>query len=118
MHGRVEHKVLCFTVGIHGCFSLKLVPFRDNYLVYLLMISSDTKLSLLIFTRKRVLLISEGSFIFSLYLEIIKQMICQIACNRFTFIDVDLSQYWEREVIKMKSVKEAKWRTFISIFPN
>lgn len=43
-------------------------------------------------------------------------MICQIACNRFTFIDVDLSQYRERDVIKIKSVKDAKWRTLI--FPN
>lgn len=118
MYGRIEHRVLCFTVRIYGCFSLKLAPFRDNYLVYSLMITSDTKQCLLIFTRKRVLLISEGNFTFSLYLEIIKQMICQMACNRFTFIDVDLSQYWEREVIKTKSVKEAKWRTFICIFPN
>lgn len=45
-------------------------------------------------------------------------MICQISCNRFTFIDVDLSQYWEKEVIKIKSVRDAKWRTFIPIFPN
>lgn len=35
--------MLCFIIGIHGCFSLKLTPFRDNYLVYLLMITPDKK---------------------------------------------------------------------------
>lgn len=35
--------MLHFIIGIHGCFSLKLTPFRDNYLVYLLMIIPDKK---------------------------------------------------------------------------